>query len=62
MWWAGSVAKPAQAIQDRWRAAMHLIREQPTQMAIPLQKEFIPESVGRCNVACCFGIKPDNTF
>jgi hypothetical protein len=41
---------------------MHLIREQPTQMAIPLQKEFIPESVGRCNVACCFGVKPDSTF
>jgi len=41
MWWAGGVAKPRQAIQDRWRVGRsnvveHLI--QPTQMAIPLQK------------------------
>jgi hypothetical protein len=60
MWWADGVAKPRQAIQDRWRvgrsdAVEHLI--QPTQMAIPLQKELsslnlISSTVGRCNVAC----------
>jgi len=51
MWWAASVAKQEQVIQDRWCAicrkmVMHLMRDlwvrlqvTPTQMAIPLHKE-----------------------
>jgi len=51
MWWAASVAKQGQVIQDRWCAIcrkmmMHLIGDvwvhshvKPTQMAIPLHKE-----------------------
>jgi hypothetical protein len=52
MWWAADFAKKLQAIQDRWRALRHLIRELknslPTQMAIPLQMDESPKTVGRC--------------
>jgi len=38
----------------------------PTQMAIPLQMERVPKTVGRCNVACLKAdgreIEPTDTF
>jgi len=51
MWWAASVVKLVQAIQDRWCAGEQSCKQalkqaqcpryaQPTQMAIPLQMEL----------------------
>jgi hypothetical protein len=50
MWWAASAAKHEQAIQDRWCAGVALNTEQPTQMAIPLQVEYL--SVNSWSLTC----------
>ncbi len=47
MWWAAFLFARMQVIQDRWCGLP--LNLKPAQMAIPLQMEVFPLTVGRCN-------------
>jgi hypothetical protein len=62
MWWAGTVAKPHQAIRDRWRAVLHLILKLPTQMAIPLHTGIHSSNSWSLQCGVLEGNPPESTF